>query len=253
MDENLTSFISLIDGFYSLRPAQQIDYFAYYLNICLKITEFSPKNISDCYEYCRLPPYSNISSYLIANSAKPKIGIQAFIAKKGKYQITKHRELEIMDKLKPAEGHQQVEKSLRALLSKLPNPSENSFLEESILTFEVGAYRAAILMVWLLTIDHLYEHVLRTNSSAFNNQLRLMGQNKVIINTKDDFGQIKESTFIEACKGAGIISSDVRKILDTKLGIRNSFAHPSAITLPKSKALEFIEDLIENVIFKYID
>jgi len=43
----------------------------------------------------------------------------------------------------------------------------------------------------------------------------------------------------------------VRKILDTKLGIRNSYAHPSTVKLPKSKALEFIEDLVNNVILKY--
>ena len=77
-----------------------------------------------------------------------------------------------------------------------------------------------------------------------------MNNNKVI-NTKDDFGDLKESVFIEACRGANIITNDIRKILDTKLGIRNSFAHPSTIMLPKSKALEFIEDLVNNVISKY--
>jgi hypothetical protein len=86
--------------------------------------------------------------------------------------------------------------------------------------------------------------------SDFVTALRRANINKSV-HTKDDFGELKESQFIEICKSAGIISNDVRKILDAKLGIRNSFAHPSNIKLPKSKALEFIEDLIENVILKY--
>lgn len=105
-------------------------------------------------------------------------------------------------------------------------------------------------MVWLLTLDHLYEYILANKLSDFIIALRKMNNNKSI-KTKDDFSDIKESTFIEACRGAGIISNDIRKILDTKLGIRNSFAHPSTVTLPKSKAFEFIEDLVDNVILKY--
>ena len=105
-------------------------------------------------------------------------------------------------------------------------------------------------MVWLLTIDHLYEYILNGKISDFISALRRANISKSI-HSKDDFGELKESQFIEICKSSGIISNDVRKILDTKLGIRNSFAHPSNIKLPKSKALEFIEDLVENVILKY--
>lgn len=250
MDENLTEFTNSIDGFYRLRPAQQIDFFAFYINVVLRKETFGAKEILACFNYCRIPPYSNIPSYLKANSSKPKNGTQAFIDRGGTYQLNKQRELEIAGKLNPVDGMLEVQKSLRSLLPRLSNSVENSFLAESIQTFEVGAYRAAIILVWLLTIDHLFEYVLSKKLNEFNAQLRAMN-NKTTISSKDDFGLLKESVFIEVCKGAGIISGDVRKILDVKLGIRNSFAHPSAITLPKSKALEFIEDLVENVILKY--
>jgi hypothetical protein len=58
--------------------------------------------------------------------------------------------------------------------------------------------------------------------------------------------------FIELCRAASIISNDVRKILDAKLGIRNSAAHSSRITVGEHKAVEFGIDLINNVILKYV-
>ena len=67
----------------------------------------------------------------------------------------------------------------------------------------------------------------------------------------DDFNEMPESKFIEFCRFAGIISNDARKILDQELATRNSSAHPSAITIARRKVLDFVEDLITNVVLKY--
>ena len=71
------------------------------------------------------------------------------------------------------------------------------------------------------------------------------------ISNIDDFSELKESKFIELMRSEKIISNDIRKILDEKLGIRNSASHPSPITIEGHKATEFILDLVENVILKY--
>jgi hypothetical protein len=52
-------------------------------------------------------------------------------------------------------------------------------------------------------------------------------------------------------RSAGVISNDVRKILDEKLGIRNTCAHPSAVDIHRSKVVNFIEDIVDNVIVKH--
>lgn len=62
---------------------------------------------------------------------------------------------------------------------------------------------------------------------------------------------LKESKFIEICRSANVISNEVRKILDEKLGIRNTCAHPNSIVISESKSTSFIEDLIENVMLKF--
>ena len=62
---------------------------------------------------------------------------------------------------------------------------------------------------------------------------------------------LKEKDFIEICRSAAIVTNDVKKILDEKLGIRNTAGHPSTVKVHPRKAANFIEDLVENVILKF--
>ncbi len=71
------------------------------------------------------------------------------------------------------------------------------------------------------------------------------------VSVRDDFADIPAGKLIEFLRSAGVISNDVRKILDEKLGTRNSSAHPSAIAIKRSKVIAFVEDLVENVVLKY--
>jgi hypothetical protein len=147
-----------------------------------------------------------------------------------------------------------VSKDLRQLLLHIKNPNENEFLKEAIDCFEISAYRASIVMVWNLTIDHLFEYILKHKLAAFNSALALNTDRRVRItsvSTRDDFSEIPENKFIELSRTSNIISNDIRKILDTKLGIRNTYAHPSSLKVTETKAIEFIEDLVNNVILKF--
>lgn len=250
MIENLHDFIEKTTRFNDLQASEKIDYFVYYYTSIKGANGVGPKDILSAFEELKMPPYSNISQYLSTNAKKYRGKPQKFIKKDSLYHLTRDKEKEISLQVIPDLPKKVIEKSLRDLAFKINNSGEKDFLNEAIKTFEIEAYRASIVMVWLLTIDHLYNYVLAHKLTDFIASLRRMNNNKSII-TKDDFGDIKESVFIEACRGANIISNDVRKILDAKLGVRNSFAHPSTVSLPKSKALEFIEDLVENVILKY--
>ena len=52
-------------------------------------------------------------------------------------------------------------------------------------------------------------------------------------------------------RSARLITNAVRKILDEKLGVRNTCAHPSDVEVHRTKVINFIEDLVDNVIVKY--
>lgn len=247
---DLEIFIKQIPDFEKLPSSKLIDYFSYFIIHENKNVTVRAKDIENCYSNLNIPAYSNIPRYLIENSKKGIKKKPKYLKTKDGYKLIRERTEAIKKSLQLDTHYTSVNKDLRGLLQKITNESEISFLEESIKTFEVNAFRAAIIMVWLLTIDHLHEYVFNTQRTEFITALRRMNISKSI-NTKDDFADIKESVFIEACRSAGILSNDVKKILDVKLGIRNSFAHPSTVQLSRSKALDFIEDLVNNVILKY--
>ena len=62
--------------------------------------------------------------------------------------------------------------------------------------------------------------------------------------------ELKESEVIAICKDAGIITKDVFKIMDEKLGKRNSAAHPSSVSIGQLQTDALIVDLVDNVVLK---
>src|SRR5690606_38210155 len=99
-----------------------------------------------------------------------------------------------------------------------------------------------------------FSYVYNHKKIEFNGALSANTDKRVkvsAITQLDDFSDIPENKFIEFLRVSKIITGDVRKILDTKLGIRNTCAHPSSIIISQIKATDFIIDLVENVIVKY--
>jgi hypothetical protein len=148
----------------------------------------------------------------------------------------------------------QTSAALRKLEAKLPSGREKGFLTETIDCFEAGANRATIIMCWILAVDHLYDYTFQHHLAGFNIELAKVTDKRIKITRiqdRDDFGEIPESKFIELLRASSIISNDVRKILEEKLGVRNSCVHPSGILIKPSKVIEFVDDLVENVVLKY--
>lgn len=171
---------------------------------------------------------------------------------RGRYSLSIHG----LDEVKKYLADKPVPRESLALLEnavgRVSDETERKFLAEAVACVQVEAKRAVIVMTWLLAIHHLQEYVLQAKLNDFNSALKRRGDTKnLTIRKKDDFGDLKESDFIEVARSAGVISNDVRKILNEKLGIRNSCAHPSDIEIHDSKVQNFIEDLVDNVIRKY--
>ena len=224
--------------------------FVYFLTEEQGEKDATAKGIDDCFRACDLRVPSRTARYLSENAAKGT----RFVKTDGGYRL----ERRFRDSLKSELGVESIVKEtsaeLRALELKLPTGSKRTFLSETIDCFEIGAYRAAIVMCWLLTLDHLHELVLKHHLGEFNSELAKVTDKRVKVSRvsiRDDFSDIPENKFIELLRSSGVVSNDVRKILDEKLGTRNSCAHPSAVTIKRSKVIDFVDDLVENVLLKY--
>lgn len=251
MNAAVNRFYNAIKNARDLKPTDLVGYFAYFLTVESDEAIASTGAIDECFQACDLSPPKNTSAYL----SKSLNGKNArFVKVPGGYRLQRGYRDEIAVNLGASAKVMQTSAELRKLESRLPAGAEKGFLKELIDCFEIGANRAAIVLCWILVVDHLYEHVLQYHLTAFNAALAKNTDKRVrvsIVSNRDDFGDIPEGKFIEFLRSAGIISNDVRKILDAKLGIRNTSAHPSAVAIKASKVVEFIDDLIENIVVKY--
>ncbi len=145
-----------------------------------------------------------------------------------------------------------ISKLLTDLPTRIPNLAERTYLDEALVCFNVGAFRASIVMCWNLAYDHLCELVLTRHLRDFNAQLpkSFPKADISVLNKKDDFQELKESQVLQVCKSANIISGSLHKTLKEKLDRRNIAAHASGVVVSQPTAEEFIKDLIENVVLK---
>jgi hypothetical protein len=254
MQEKLESFLLQIPDFGQQSPPDLIDYFVYFLTVIEKRKYVRPTDVEDCFDSTRLKKYSNIPAYLSNNAKSLKKKKPKFIKTKDGYQLERNHQLNIQKHLHAGPAKVETSHLLRGLLSNLTDKKEQTFLQEVIDCYEIGARRAAIVMAWILAVYHLYKYIFKHELGAFNSALASRKDKSLKIRSiakMDDFSEIPDKKFIEIARSAKVISNDVQKILDVKLGIRNSCGHPSGITVPEIKATDFIIDLADNVITKF--
>lgn len=229
-----------------------ISFFGFYLQRVRGQISFSSRQIDLCFAECDLAPPNSTAVYLSKMSKKGP-GVK-FIKVNPGYKLERTNYEALTKRLGQSTPTVQTSKILGELSAKMHSGFEKDFLNETIRCFEVGATRATITMMWLLTVNHLYKYIFQKELSAFNGALTRQTDKKLQamkVTDLEEFGEIGEKKFIELARSAGVISNDVRKMLDDKLGTRNSAAHPSAMKFSPRKAEEYIEDLIDNVILKY--
>lgn len=245
----ITSLIDQTENFSMLSQKEQVKLMGYFWSIENQSQKFNSKDIKIAFEKENLKLPSNISDcFLKLTKDKP----QKILQNKDGFSFERNarKELDIIYQNNP--HIKQTSSTLRGLISKLTGIEQQSFLEEAISCFEIKSYRASIVMTWLLAMDTIYEYVIANKLVEFNQAVQAHGKyKKITFSLKDQFTDIKETDFLELLRTGKIITNDVRKILEEKLDFRNTCAHPNSIIIKYSKAISFIEDLVENVISKF--
>ncbi|WP_428329328.1 hypothetical protein [Mucilaginibacter sp.] len=245
---NIGDFVDKVSDFDSLRQLEQVRLLAFFYSVVNDKNEFSSTEIKECFNQENLKTPTNVPQCFV-NLAQGK---NPTFLKKGNF-YTFHRTVKKeLDETYLINKHtKHTSATLRGLLPKLTSKEQKIFLEEAVSCFEINCYRASIVLTWLLTMDCIYELILNKYLSQFNSAIQSHGKyKKTIIVNKDDFTDIKEADFIELLRVGKIFTNDIRKILDEKLGFRNTAAHPNTIIIKETKAISFTEDLIDNVILK---
>lgn len=252
MTSDVRRFYSSIENAKALNDADHVEHFVYFL------TEVSggvatAKSVEQCFRDCRLKPPGSIPQLLSRGlTSNPKRYVKAAVG----YELEYHRQIELAQKL-GAETHTvQVPPELQNLQDKLPDGAGKDWFKEAMDCHAVEAYRAALIMTWIFTLDHVLNYVLKHKLTEFNASLSSHPDQKKAkrvgeIKVRDDFSPIGEEMLLDLLVSSKTISGDVRKILGTALGFRNSAAHPSGVVVTRNRFVTTAEELVLNVVLKY--
>lgn len=251
MTDAVNRFYNSIDNPITQSQSSLIELFVYFLTVELDQDSATAKEVDQCFTDCDLTPPKATGARLSEGfKARP----QKFVKSGTGYKLQRHMREALSQKLGAETTTSQTSATLRSLEHKMPAGSAKEFLAETLDCFEAGANRATIVMAWILTLHHLSDYIFKHKLADFNAALAKNTDKRVkvgAVTQRDDFSDIPEGKFIEFCRSSNIISNDVRKILLQKLDIRNSCAHPSAVKIKRTKVIDFVEDLVENVVLKY--
>jgi hypothetical protein len=248
--DDIAAIVANIPDFHGWNHVKKIKLFAWFLHSQGK-EQFSSTDIRLAYEKLYIDKPANITSLLDQLSEKnPR---ELLKGSRGYSMVGRLRD-EMSRKYSARHTAVYISTLLRELPVRLPNLAERTYLDEALACFNAGAFRASIVMCWNLAYDHLCEFVLSMHLTDFNTQLpKSFPKAEIsVVGKKDDFQELKESQVLQVCKSANIISGSLHKILKEKLDRRNIAAHPSGVVVSQPTAEEFIKDLIENVVLKFV-
>jgi hypothetical protein len=241
----ISEFIDKKPGFSDLDLIDQVKYMSYFFVKTTKDPIFNAKNIEECFDLADIIKPKNVSD-MLAKICKKGL----FVPKEKGFSFQRDEFNKLEQEFSQNKPQIKILKNLEMLLVKISDANQRKFLGEAISCYKIEAFRAAIIMTWCLTMDNMQNYVMNKKLREFNLSMQKQYPKLKQVARKEDFSEIEESKFIEICRIADIITKDVRKILDEKLGVRNSAAHPNSIVFSESKVTSYIEDLLDNVISK---
>ncbi|MCG6114345.1 MAG: hypothetical protein MEQ84_04035 [Mesorhizobium sp.] len=246
---SIADFAGSAPGFYRGTAVEQLLALAWFAEARQQRASFDSAYMRQCFKDAGLDP-PDMSVYLPRLAAKKP---PQLIKERGAYRLAGavRRTLDI--RLGGDPTVVAVAKSLTDLPSHVPDLAEREFLMEALNCYRVRAYRAAIIMAWNLTYDHLVRWVFADAGrlAGMNGGIKAKYQKKDLVLAKiEDADELKESEFIEAARAGKLLDKNTAQILREKLGRRNMAAHPSRVSITQHSADDMITDLVTNVILK---
>jgi hypothetical protein len=245
----LAEFAGIVGDLPQRSHAETIILLGWFLHTHNGDSRFAGAQVLKCYDDLDLQRPSSIGPYLAQLSGgknpsllKDKSGYRLAAAIRGKVEAQYGEKQRIV----------QVTKLLTELPNKVPRLAERAFLEEAIICFKHGAFRASIVMAWNLAYDHLLHWIMAdvARLAAFNANIIVQcpHHKKVTIAAVTDFEDLKESEVIKIAAGSNVVTKNLKKMLEEKLTRRNLAAHPTELTVTQAQAEDVITDLIHNVV-----
>lgn len=231
--------------------SEKIKLFAWWLHTHGGKPHFQHSDLTKCFNDLHLAGPNTIGPYIARLVDKKEL-----LKDKHGYRLEAQQRA-ALDKLHgQTAATVQITAMLAGLPDKLPTLAERQYLQEALICYQQGAFRAAIVMTWNVAYSHLCDFVVDKKLTEFNTrwQSAYVGDHKPPKEVKavSDFAdlELKEHKVLKICLDAGIISKNVFNFMDPGLKRRNAAAHPNSVVIGKVQVDAFIDDMISNVVLQ---
>ncbi len=202
-----------IDWFSGWKHVEKIKFFAWFLHTHRGQERFKPAQIKACFDELGLSAPESVSPFL---SSLVK---QRLVLKSAKGYRLERKPKEEFDRVYGRRATAvAVDQMLVKLSSRIEEEAEKAYLDEVLICFRNGAFRAAIVMCWNLAYHHLCQYVLANHLAHFNSALAKVQKPRIPrVSKLDDFAEFKEGQVLEYCRASKITGPSLHKILVQKL------------------------------------
>ena len=249
--ETLAEFVKQVPGFSALSHAEKIKHFVWYLHSGCGQETARIKDIRGCYDAVHLDLPANLTRSVAALTEKRPPDL---LKKDGAYRLHANQLAELDSRYGMPESTIIVEKALAELPARLTNQSERLYLEETLTCYRHHAFRATIVMMWNLAYDHLLSWILAdsTRLTQFNQGIPTRNAKKshITIVSRADFEDLKEDEVVDIAGNLPLITGNMKRSLKEKLGRRNTYVHPSTMTIAKPQVDDMVTDLVNNIVLQ---
>lgn len=244
-------FVRSVPAFSGLSHSDRIKHFAWFLHHADGRETFKVADIRACYDSAHLDLPANLQRSIEALTEKKP---PELLKDNGAYRLHVRIRAGFDARYGKPTNVVEVESALASLPGRLRSESEKSYLDETLVCYRHGAFRAAIVMAWNLTYDHLLNWILHDPSrlTAFNAGIAKRNPKKsfVTIARREDFEDLKEDEVVDIASTLPGITVNMKRIMKEKLGRRNTYAHPSTVSVTRAQVDDMITDLVNNVVLK---
>jgi hypothetical protein len=193
-----SEFATTVPGFFRKKATEQIIILAWHAQAHAQRSAIDGAYMRLCFAEIGLAA-PDMSVYLPRLAArKPP---QLVRSKDGTYRLAPGARQAMDTRYGTEPTAQVVAQALTNLPSRLPDLREREFLNETLKCYRAGAFRAAIVMAWNLTYDHLASIILQDpmRLCALNSGIELRYPKKnLVVSKREDLENLKESEFVEA-------------------------------------------------------
>ena len=251
---DLREFVESVPKFGALSHQEKILHLGWYLHVHRQQERFTQADIRSCFD-ARSMTVPNLSQeFKRLVERRPRVLLQD----SGGFRLENGTRQRLEEKYGTHETTIALGQLLRDLPGKISDEAERHFLSEAITCYHHRAFRAAIIMAWNLSYDHLLRWIIKNPArvAAFNAQIiNRIGQkrgNVLVMTKREDFEDLKEGEVLDIMGLAGLFTSmNTKKMIEIQLTKRNLAAHPSLVTIDGPAADDTISSLVQNVVLLF--